>query len=82
MKRAETCRCSLCNKLYISIPPYSCVREVYKLQSSLLHCTLARGRNNFCQLLNVPGIMVLGRLQYEAYSEIKYRFAVKKSSEV
>ena len=36
MKRAETCSCSLCNKLYISIPPYSCVRQVYKLQSSLI----------------------------------------------
>jgi len=34
MKRAETCSCSLCNILYISIPPYSCVRPVYKLQSS------------------------------------------------
>ena len=34
MKRAETCSCSLCNKLYISIPSYSCVRQVYKLQSS------------------------------------------------
>jgi len=27
MKRAETCSCSLCNKLYIPIPPYSCVRQ-------------------------------------------------------
>jgi len=35
MKRAETCSCSLCNKLYISLPPYSCVRQVYKLQSNL-----------------------------------------------
>jgi len=26
--------CSLCHKLYISVPPYSCVRQVYKLQSS------------------------------------------------
>ena len=26
----------ICNKLYISIPPYSCVRQVYTLQSSLL----------------------------------------------
>jgi len=34
MKRAETCNCSLCNKLYISVPPYSCVRQVYKLQSN------------------------------------------------
>jgi len=33
--RAETC--CLCNKLYISIPPYSCVRQVYKLQSSYKH---------------------------------------------
>jgi len=38
MKRAETCSCSLCNKLYISVPPYSCVRQVYKLQSSLIWC--------------------------------------------
>jgi len=29
MKRAETRSWSLCNKLYISIPPYSCVRQVY-----------------------------------------------------
>ena len=36
MKRAETCSCPLCNKLYISLPPYSCVRQVYTLQSSLL----------------------------------------------
>ena len=34
MKRAETCSCSLCNKLYISLPPYSCVRQVYTLQST------------------------------------------------
>ena len=27
----------LCNKLYISIPPYICVRQVYKLQSSLTY---------------------------------------------
>ena len=37
MKRAETCSCSLCNKLYISVPPYSCVRQVYTLQSRLPH---------------------------------------------
>ena len=36
MKRAETCSWSLCNKLYISLPPYSCVRQVYTLQSSLI----------------------------------------------
>ena len=35
-KRAETCSCSLCNKLYISLPPYSCDRQVYTFQSSLL----------------------------------------------
>ena len=35
MKRAETCSWSSCNKLYISLPPYSCVRQVYTLQSSL-----------------------------------------------
>jgi len=35
MKRAETCSCSLCNKLYMSLPSYSCVRQVYTLQSSL-----------------------------------------------
>jgi len=29
MVRAETCSWSLCNKLYVSIPPYSCVRQVY-----------------------------------------------------
>ena len=34
MKRAETCSWSLCNKLYIPLPPYSCVRQVYTLQSS------------------------------------------------
>jgi len=34
MKRAETVSCSLCIKLYISIPPYSCVIQVDKLQSS------------------------------------------------
>ena len=34
MKGAETCSCSLCNKLYISLPPYSCVRQVHTLQSS------------------------------------------------
>jgi len=39
MKRAETCSCSLCNKLYISLPPYSCVRQVYTLQSDT-HTTL------------------------------------------
>jgi len=37
MKRAETCSCSLRNKFYISLPPYSCVRQVYTLQSSLLY---------------------------------------------
>ena len=36
MKRAETCSCSLCNKLYISLPTYSCARLVFTLQSSLL----------------------------------------------
>jgi len=36
MKRAETCSWSLCNKLHISLPPYSCVRQVYTLQSSLV----------------------------------------------
>ena len=35
MKRAETCSCSLCNKLYISIRPYNYVRQVNKFQSSL-----------------------------------------------
>ena len=29
MKRAETCSWSLCNKLYIYLPSYSCVRQVY-----------------------------------------------------
>ena len=38
MKRAETCSCSLCNKLYISLPPYSCVRQIYTLQSSRVTC--------------------------------------------
>ena len=36
MKRAETRSCSLCNKLHISLPPHSCVRQVYTLQYSLL----------------------------------------------
>ena len=31
----SNCVGSLCNKLYISIPPYGCVRQVYNLQSSL-----------------------------------------------
>jgi len=35
IKRPETCSWSLCNKLYIFLPPYSCVRQVYTLQSSL-----------------------------------------------
>jgi len=34
-KSAETCSWSLCNKLHISLPPYSFVRQVYTLQSSL-----------------------------------------------
>jgi len=29
MKRAETCSWSVCNKLYLSPPTYSCVRQVY-----------------------------------------------------
>ena len=36
MKRAETCSWSLCNKLYISLPPYSCVRQVYTHPNSVV----------------------------------------------
>jgi len=40
MKRAETCSWYLCNKLYISLPTYSFVRQVYthsNLADNILH---------------------------------------------
>jgi len=34
LSSAETCSCSLCNKLYMYLPSYSCDRQVYTLQST------------------------------------------------
>jgi len=58
MKRAETCSWSLCNKLYISSPPYSCVRQVYIPQSNQYTCLII-SRSRLLLIINVPDKVVM-----------------------
>jgi len=78
---AETYSYSICNK-YISLPPYSCVRQVYTLQSGLIIKTtemtklMIKAQLILLSIINVATFMIDNKLL--EYTKVKLLETVVK----